>query len=219
MHFFRNSIIFLYFILVGCGLTQAQEFSLGLKGGVNYSVNKLSAQVVGSEGKFSTDSRLGYQGGAFAQLELGKFFVRPEVFYTHSKGEFPFPENPSLYRINKLSIPLLVGHDIYGPLRAFAGPAYQSFLKTNIENANPQPVNQQNNWAFQLGILWELKKFQIDLRYDFTLDSQNNQRIDLPGVMNNAFFDDGRLNQFMISINFKLFDSANPWIRRRSCYF
>ncbi|MCC8358438.1 outer membrane beta-barrel protein [Salinimicrobium sediminilitoris] len=219
MQFFRNYIIFFSFFLFGGIVARAQEFSLGLKGGGNYSVNKLSAQIDGSAGNFSTDSRIGYQGGAFAQLEFGNFFVRPEIFYSHARGEFPFPENPSLYSIDKLSIPVLVGHDIYRPLRAFAGPAYQTFLKTRIENVNPQPVNQQNNWAFQLGILWELKKFQFDLRYDITFDSRENQRINIPGVMNNAYFDDGRLNQFMLSINFKIFDSANLWRRKRSCYF
>ena len=62
---------------------------------------------------------------------------------------------------------------------------------------------------------------ELDLRYEYTLDSGKNQRIDIPGLMNNAYFDDGRLNQLMLSLNFKLWDSENPWNwrRRRSCYF
>lgn len=216
---FTKLSIFVILIFLGCIDAHPQEFSLGLKGGVNYSVNKLAAQIDGSAGSFSTDSRLGVQGGVFGQVELGKFFIRPEVFYSRAQGEFPFPDNPSLYTIEKLSIPLLIGHDLYGPVRVFGGPAYQSFLETTLENVEPSPVNLQNNWALQFGILVELKKFQFDLRYDFTVDSKKNQRIDIPGVMNDAYFDDGRLNQFMLSINYKIFDSANPWRRKRSCYF
>ena len=199
----------------------AQEYSFGLKGGLNASINQKAAEIVGSAGSFTTESRLGYQAGAFFQINYGKLYIRPEVFYSLSEGEFPFPHKPSLYSIEKISIPLLVGYEVYGPFSVFAGPAYQHFLSTELENIPFDIENQQNNIAAQFGVMYEYNRIQIDLRYEFTLSSEENQRIDIPGLMNQAYFDDGRLNQLMLSINFKLWDSANPWMmrRKRSCYF
>lgn len=206
-------------LLVGCFNLCAQEYSLGIKAGINTSINKRAAQIVGSAGSFTTDPKIAYQGGVFFELDFEQFFLRPEVFYSRAEGEFPFPTTPSLYSIDKLSIPLLMGYHIYGPFDIYAGPAYQHFLKVELEQV-PNIENQQKNIAAQFGVKVQLKRFEIDLRYDFTFDSELNQRIDIPGLMNNAYFDDGRLNQLMLSLNFKLWDSENPWRRRRrSCYF
>ena len=212
-------ILFCLLFLEGLSL-HAQEYSLGIKGGANYSFNKLAAQIDGSAGSFSTNSKLGYQGGVFFEWEFNKFFLRPEAFYSHAEGEFPFPDNPTIYSIDKLSFPLLLGYNVYGPLDIYGGPAYQHFLDVQIENV-PDFQNQQKNIAAQFGLKVQIKRFELDLRYDFTFDSKENQRIDIPGLMNNAFFDDGRLNQLMLSLNFKIFDSQNPWTWRRggSCYF
>lgn len=212
-------IVFFYLLCLSGPGINAQEFTAGIKGGVNYSFNKLAAQVDGTAGSFSTNSKPGFQGGIFYEWKSNKFFLRPEAFYSHAEGEFPFPNNPAVYSINKLSFPLLLGYNVYGPLDVYAGPAYQYFLDVQIQNV-PDFENQQSNLAAQFGIKVEFERFEIDLRYDFTFDSKENQRIDIPGLMNDAFFDDGRLNQLMLSLNFKIFDSQNPWVLARggSCY-
>ena len=202
---------------------QAQEISLGLKGGLNYSLNDKGAVVDAFGRRFNTDSRVGFQGGGFIQVEFERLFFRPEVFYNHVEGEFPFPDDPSLYSINKLSVPLLAGYNLWGPFSAYVGPAYQHFLSTEFENMPTPPENQQKNWAGQVGLFFEFRRFALDLRYDFTFDSSRNQRIRIPRVAENAHFDDGRLGQLMLSLDFKIFDSGIERDDRRrrtgSCYF
>lgn len=219
----------LHFYLLFCLLflgrlsAYAQEYSLGLKGGLNYSLNKKAAEIVGSAGSFTTNSRIGYQAGIFFQLDVNKFYFRPEVFYNVAEGEYPFPNQPSIYSIEKISIPFLVGYKIYEPLSIFAGPAYQNFLSTTLENVRWDVENQQSHLAGQFGIMYEFERLQIDLRYDFTFSSEENQRIDIPGLMSEAYFDDGRLNKLMLSLSYRLFNSQTlkmPRLRRqRSCYF
>ena len=214
-------LLFCFLVLGGLSL-RAQEYSLGLKGGINYSLDINAAEVSGSEGNFSTDSRTGYQAGGFFQINFDNFYLRPEVFYSRVVGEFPFPDMPSLYSIDKISIPLLAGYNFYGPFSIFAGPSYQHFLRTELENIRDELLIQQKNIAGQFGIMYEYKRFQVDVRYDFSFSSKKNQVIDIQGVMKDAYFDDGRLNQFMLGLNYKLFDPGLPRLptfRRRSCYF
>lgn len=211
----------LYLLLPGNSSLYSQEFTFGPKGGLNYSVDKKGAQIDGSAGSFNAEPQMGYQVGLFAQVKIGQMLLRPEVFYSHAEGEFPFPDQPSQYSIDKISIPLLLGFNFYRDFSVFGGPAYQLFIDTSLENTRDPVLNQQRNLAAQIGILYELGRFQVDLRYDFTFSGEENQRIEISGVMNNALFDDGRLNQFMLSLSFKLWDSTNPWMlrRKRSCYF
>ncbi|MDT0677673.1 outer membrane beta-barrel protein [Autumnicola musiva] len=217
---YLKSGIFLLFLIPVFPLC-AQEYSFGLKAGLGYTINQKAAEVDGSAGSFSADSKIGFLGGAFLEVGFGKFFVRPEVFYSHAEGEFAFPDLPSTYSVDKISIPLLLGYNIYGPVDIFAGPAYQEFLQVDLENtASPVEV-QQRNFATQLGVKLVLNRLEIDLRYDFTLDSKRNQLIDVGELMDEAYFDDGRLNQIMLSIGYRIFDTANPRRARsnRGCYF
>ena len=212
------------FVLLSTFSLCAQEYSLGIKAGLNTSLNERGAEIVGAEGGFSTNSRLGYQGGVFMEVDFNTLFLRTEIFFSHAEGEFPFPDNPVLYTVEKLSVPLLVGYNVYRSFDIYAGPAYQHFLKNDLEeitrtNSPDPPRNQQRNWAIQMGIKYVFKRLEIDLRYDFTFDSRANQKVDVPGVMSDVYFDDGRLNQLMLSLSYQLFDTQNPRRRRRSCYF
>ena len=127
------------------------------------------------------------------------------------------PCKPLQYTVNKLSVPLLVGYNIWGPIDIYAGIAYQNILNNKIETYSGILKSLQSPWAVQLGIKYVYNKIEIDLRYDFTLDTKENQRFSIGPE--SYGIDDGRLNQLMLSLSFKLFDSENPWRRKRSCYF
>tara|TARA_R100000935_G_scaffold56605_1_gene88615 strand:+ start:1278 stop:1904 length:627 start_codon:yes stop_codon:yes gene_type:complete len=205
---------------------RAQEYSFGLKGGINYSVDKVASEILERPTGIikSVESGLGFQGGVFFELSFNKFFVRPEIFYSNSSGQFNFPSSFK-YSVNKISVPLLLGYNVWGPLDIYAGPAYQNILSNKIENYNGPLENLQGSLAGQLGIKYVYKIIEIDLRYDFTMDSSKNQNIRIPSLAPtapgepNALMDDGRLNSLMLSLSLKLFDSANPWRRKSSCYF
>ena len=197
----------------------AQEYNYGLKGGINYTFGELSAQIYGNslEGSGYIQPGFGYQGGVFFELGLNKFFVRPEVLYTHSTGEFDLVPKPLQYKVSKLSLPLLGGYNIWGPVDIYAGIAYQYILNNKVETYSGKLKTLQSPWAGQVGIKYVNNKIEIDFRFDFTMDSKEYQsfRVDPTSYA----IDDGRLNLFMLSFSYKLFDNGIPWRRKRSCYF
>ncbi|TVZ26052.1 outer membrane protein with beta-barrel domain [Gillisia sp. Hel_I_86] len=211
------------FCLLSCmffSTVHAQQYSVGLKAGLNYSMNNEGSEIAGGGDSFSAESKIGYVLGAFAEVEFGKFFMRPEILYNHTTAEFPFSPNPSEYVVNKVSIPLLIGYNIFGPIDIYAGPSYQFFTEQTLENIMAPLEQEYNNLAAQIGIKVVFRRFELDLRYDFTFTSDDNQLVDINGVMNNAYFDDGRLNQAMLSLSYKLFGSnIAPARRKDNCYF
>ena len=213
-------IFFYLFLFLSAFIASSQEYSLGLKAGGSYSLNDNGSEIFGNGQRFSAESDFGYLGGAFFELEFGKWLVRPEVFYSSANGEFVFPNSSAKYNINKLSIPLLLGYNIYGPVDIYAGPAYQVIIDKNLENTRSTISQDHNNLAAQVGFKLGFNRWELDLRYDLTLPSDDFQRVDLINGFNNAFFDDGRLNQIMLSLSYKIFGSDLSPIRRGgSCYF
>lgn len=224
------------FLLILLGLfsltyTQAQEYSFGIKGGANYvmggSITGISSGGTFFDGTVDADPEFGFHGGVFFQLKFGKFFIRPEAMYHSMETTFEFPSQPSTYSVEKLSIPLLFGYNVWGPIDVYAGPAYQNIMSSSLEGTEPPNqiiVAQNTPLAAQAGVKFNFGRFELDFRYDRTLASEETQRVDIVNSdygINLADFTDSRLNQFLVSLSFKIGDSeSNPGRRRgRGCYF
>lgn len=99
-------------------------------------------------------------------------------------------------------------------------------MDSSLEGTEPpdlEIVAQNSPLSGQIGIKGSFGRFELDLRYDRSLSSQENQEVDIVNAdygINRATFNDTRLNQIMLSIGFKIFDSsANPGRRKGGCYF
>ncbi len=224
-----------YLLVIGLlcfSVSNAQEFSVGIKGGPSYVMGgQITGRVGGGTdfgGTVEADSKFKYHGGAFFEVRFNKFLIRPEVIYSAMETEFGFPRRPSIYAVEKVSVPLLFGYNVWGPVDIYAGPAYQKILDATLEGNEPdQPVIVQNSpLAVQAGIKASFGRFELDLRYDRTLASKEPYIINIVNGgsdgygINTADFDDSRLNQILLSVSFKIFDSAaNPGRRSGGCYF
>lgn len=211
--------------------TYAQEYSFGIKGGPNYAMGGeltgLDSGAGFNSDTFNPESKIGFHAGVFFQLKFGKFFVRPEAMYNSIDTEFAFPVQPALYSVEKLSIPLLFGYNVWGPIDIYAGPAYQNIMTSTLEGTEPpnQAIVAQNTpLAAQAGIKASFGRFELDLRYDRSMSSKETQPLDINNGeygVNRAEFTDTRLHQVLLSIGFKIGDSeSNPGRRRGGgCYF
>jgi len=212
-------------------VSNAQEFSFGIKGGPSYV---MGGQITGSnsglsyyDGTLEADSKINFHGGGFFEVRFDKFLVRPELIYSQMSTEFPFPDGEVVYEVEKISVPLLVGYNVWGPIDVYAGPAFQKILNSSLTRLpNSDLVVQNSPLAAQAGIKAGFGRFEIDLRYDRTLSSKEAidnldfDNDDSGTGLNKATFDDTRLNQILLSISFKIFDSAaNPGRRKGGCYF
>ena len=221
--------IFLPLALI-CGMIStsfSQEFSYGLKGGVNYT---MGGQITGNssngiywDGTVEGQGQVGYHGGAFVQVNFGNFFVRPEVVYTSLESEFDFPNQPSTYSVEKFDIPFLVGYNVFGPIDIYAGPVYSNILNSSLMgNELESPIVVQNSPInAQAGIKVEFGRFGLDVRYERTLSAAERQDLDIDNDqygVNLADFDDARLNQIIVSVIFKLGGPGLNVRRGRPCY-
>lgn len=221
----KQYILSLFLIFGVTFLSLSQEISYGLKGGINYT---MGGQITGIQARFSDETfeangEIGFHGGAFGQINWGKFFVRPEVVYTSLESTFEFPNQPSTYSVETVTVPLLIGYNIVGPLDIYAGPVYSNVLSATLEGEEfRDPIVVQNSPInAQVGAKVEYGRFGIDVRYERNLSSEEVQGLDILNAeygINEATFDDPRLHQVIVSIIFKIGGPGLNERRRRPCY-
>ncbi|MVN22860.1 porin family protein [Mucilaginibacter arboris] len=160
------------------------QFSLGVKGGVNFS--HLSV----NNGQINASELPGYQIGLWTRIGKG-FYVQPEVYLGSSGSNFNFQYNHSnqtvtesgKVRFTTLNVPLLLGQS-FGlsklNFRLMAGPMYSYVLNNdqnlsqNIKNAYQDFGNYRNSTlGYQAGAGIDILNFSVDLRYEGGLTEIN----------------------------------------------
>lgn len=217
-----------FFLFLGLvSFATAQELSYGLTGGVNYTtsgpITGNSSGVGNFSGTVEDEGGIGFRGGIFAQVNFGNFFVRPEVIYASLETEYPFPAQPATYSIERFTVPLLVGYNIFGPVDVYAGPVYSNILNATLEGEqvlNPIVV-QSSPVNAQVGVKAEFGRFGIDIRYEHSLSSVGGLLLDVDEAnygINLATFEDSTLDVIMVSLILKLGGPGLNTGRGRPCY-
>ena len=207
-------VTLLFFIYT---FSNAQEFALGLRGGLNNNtigdINSIggSFQTGHPDEVFSPNKKTGYQFGAFLNIEFGKFFVRPEINFVELKNSYDFPNSESKWSTSKMDIPLLIGYKIYEPVSIYVGPGFNFYDDALLEGANNASGASKINYissatTFIVGVNVEFKYFGVDLRYEMGNKEILEER-------NDMHFSDFGINQAdiysykpsMISINLNVF--------------
>ena len=222
-----NKALFLLLGFLCFSASNAQEFSVGIKGGPSYV---MGGQISGREGNgadfsetVNANSSIKFHAGAFFEFRSKRIFIRPEILYSSMETEFVFPRQNSKYALQKLSVPLLLGYNFPDVIDIYAGPAYQKILDASLEGNRPnRPVIAQNNpLAIQIGLKTSFTRIDLDLRYDRTLATNKPYIINIQNTgpdgygINSADFDDSSLDQILLSINFKIFNNGGNRGRRR----
>jgi hypothetical protein len=189
----KKYILSLTLLIAACVSARAQ-FSLGIKGGVNYST--IDAD------NLKNSSVAGYQAGAFLRLG-GAVYLQPEVYVSSTGGEFHSNDNglSGNVKFTNLDVPVLVGAR-FGPknlnFRLMAGPVFTSILNTN-ENLDQNfniAYNDFRNYKsstidFQAGAGVDIGAITADLRYQGGLNDVNDNHSQ-------------RQNLWALSIGFKI---------------
>jgi hypothetical protein len=164
-------------LLIAVSISAKAQFSLGIKGGVNYS-------TINSD-NLRSSSVAGYQVGAFARIG-GGLYLQPEVYLSSSGGDFNSNDNSYSARIRftNLNVPVLLGLR-FGPqnlnLRVMAGPIYTSVLSHSesfSQNINSAVIDfgqyKNSTLGFQAGAGVDLGAITADLRYEGGLSDINS---------------------------------------------
>ena len=180
----------------------AQKNGIGIKGG-------LSSTQVNFEGEqfVPSNAQLGYHLGVFAQFGGVGFFVQPEVLFTQTRGQFleisslsSIPPINYEAKFNRLDVPVMAGFRMLKVIRIMAGPIASFNIDSSLEEAGTTVQNidfKKATLGYQTGVGVDLGNLSIEGKYEGGL-SKFTDKI-------GSFTTDNRLNQWVLSVGFKLF--------------
>lgn len=192
----QPQIIFLFFLLFSSSFIQAQDYFVGVKGGVNYNtIGDLYhlGEETGIGGDltpnisttFSPTKAMGNHYGIYVTADFGNFFVRPELNFTSMKNSYTLGLNTTTnWTSSKIEIPILIGYNIYKPVSIYAGPVFSSISDRELEGLRTTngivdtPIKfDKNATSFSAGVLVQYKRYGLDLRYDYGITAVKKQQI------------------------------------------
>jgi len=179
----------LVLLLLLCAFTNAQEFAIGIKGGLNYysigDINSRGGSLPGSppDELFSPNQEMGTQYGVFLDVSFDKFYIRPEINFVSNKNNYDFPIKTVQWAASKVDVPILVGYKVFDPISIYIGPSFSFFSKMTMESANnipgPNPINfEKSATNLMFGVQVEFKRFGVDLRYESGSKETTEERND-----------------------------------------
>ncbi len=133
---------------------------------------------------FVDKARYGLHGGIFIQMQLGGFFIQPEVLYnstnfkygidslTNGQGTHLFTDT---YR--NIDFPVMLGLKA-GAVRLGGGPVGHLFLDSDSgfgEYNGFDPFLEDLTWGWQAGIGLDFWKLHIDVRYEGNFSKLGDQ--------------------------------------------
>lgn len=194
--------ILVFLLVMGSSLTlYAQKNGLGIKAGLT------STQVdFESEQFIPSDAQMGYHLGVFARFGGMGFFVQPEVLFTQTSGriklQLPTPNLTKDYEVkfNRLDVPVLAGFRFLKVVRVMAGPIASFSIDSSLKESGTIVKDIDFNQAtlgYQMGVGLDLGNISIDGRYEGGL-SEFTENI-------GSLTADNRINQWLLSVGFKLF--------------
>ncbi len=166
-----KQILFVFFACTMATTTQAQSFRLGAKVGAN--LNKISGK------SFDENFNLGYQIGAFAEINFNKKIgIQPEVLISQS-GTKTTTFNGSLTpntdaKLNYISIPLLLRYNIGKMVTLNLGPQYSILMnqdRTAVQNGTDAFSN--GDFAMVGGASINFRYLRLYGRYAIGLNNLN----------------------------------------------
>lgn len=201
--------------ILSLGITNAQFFSYGIKGGINYSKLKFDEiqnidGLAGAEYNLLQDESFqSFHFGVMTRMNVFKMYIQPELYFNTSGGKvlveevqggLVTSESVKEVKISKLDLPILFGYKI-GPGRINVGPVASVVLKENnaIGEVIPELDHLSKNASigFQAGVGVDILKFlTIDYRFEGSLKKWEDKLT----VAGSAYSFDSRANMHLLSL-------------------
>jgi len=198
-----KKLVFVLLCVLSSLAVHAQKSGFGLKAG-------LSSTQVDFEGDqlVPRDAQLGYHLGVFARFGGVGFFVQPELLFTQTSGQFKLEvppassTSPANYeaKFNRLDVPVMAGFRILKIIRVMAGPIASFNIDSSLKEAGTTVQNidfKKATLGYQAGVGLDIGTLSIEGKYEGGL-SNFTENI-------GAYTADNRLNQWVLSVGFKLF--------------
>ncbi len=202
-------IVLLLFVLSAYKM-YAQNFELGVKGGVNYAQSVI-LQVVSTNGinvnEVQNEKGMGLVFGGFARASFGKIIFQPEILFSEDQQLVTLADadvqNMDLgdfltLNVDKMDIPLIIGYRAFNTIRLMGGPVF-----SHVQVDANDPLFQFDNltMGYQAGIGFDIGKISADARYEGNLSKFKDQF----DTENGAIEVDSRKSLFQFTLGYSLF--------------
>ncbi len=194
-------VVFLFFagVVVSTTSLAQVQFSLGIKGGVNF------ANINVSDPQATWDGKTGFHGGAFALFKVTAFAVQPELIFSQQGSKVSFNSQDINANFSYLNVPIMAKFYLPLGLNLQLGPQF-GFLTTAESDYNPvtgsvgntdlKEYYKNSDVSIGMGIGWDLPmKISIDARYNLGITE----------IEDNASLSQTKNQVFQISVGYKLF--------------
>ncbi|AXT56012.1 PorT family protein [Aquimarina sp. AD1] len=200
----KNVVVFLILFSSCTIISQEKGINFGVKAGLNYGDNgKIEFSDVTNAGdnllSENADDRVGYHIGVFLRGDItDNFYLKPELQYTQNSSSYSFDNRKLNYNVKKLDLPILAGIYLLGPLHVFGGPSLQYIVDNDLEDVRLSEVKNEFTVGVQFGVGLQIRRLNIDLRYERGITENQAQTID--ANTGQTIRVDSRPNQFILSL-------------------
>ena len=185
----KHPLILITFLLI-FSIGNAQEYSFGIKGGLNfnsigelYHIGTANGGGIGvtpfEDTYYTTDKEDGHHYGAFVMIDFGKFFIRSEINFVSLKNRYPLSKKESYWTTERIDIPILFGVKVFNPISIYAGPVLSSISSMELEGVEFPIEFKKSAVNLGVGILVDFGRFGFDVRYEHGIKTIESQRIDI----------------------------------------
>lgn len=169
-----------------------------------YNTDKGVLKSAGDAYRNKGKGSMGFQAGAMMRIKAAGFYVQPELLYTSFKNEYKEMGETLEIKKDRLDIPLNVGKTFaLGLVQVQTGPVL-SFNLNDKANRGVGKADKKDDVSlgWQLGTGVNIKKLNLDVRYEFGLGKTTSKY--LQGAAGTNFETKDRTNMLNISLGYFL---------------
>lgn len=194
----KKIAVLLLFAAIAINVNAQGFFDIGPK--VGFNTSKITTNMADYTPKANTS----YQFGAFARINLGRFYIQPEAYSNSKKGEVVSLSNGlstiNSFNLKTIDVPALLGIKIINQkpfnVRVMAGPVFSFLTDKSVKGQFTEDNLKNSFFGWQYGVGVDFLFLTLDARKE----SFSNNLYSAPNFDFNT-----KSGTFVISLGLKLF--------------
>lgn len=190
----KKLIILIIFAVFSLSSHAQGNIEVGLKAGLNTS--KISMNL----SDYTPQAVNNFQFGAFARLNLSRFYIQPEAYFNSKGGEYIDKISPATinsFDLNTIDVPALVGFKVINKkaynLHVLAGPVFSFVTNKSVSSQLTETAIKNSFFGWQYGVGADFLFITLDAR----MESLSSNLYATPNF-------DSKNGTFVISLGFKI---------------
>ena len=190
-----KKILFVVILFLAVQLSYAiSPVNIGLKAG--YTTSKITTSL----DQFNDGSVSNFLVGAFARVNLGKWYVQPEAYFSSKGGELSDVNSSESFDLKTIDVPVLLGYKVFQVasmnVRVNAGPVFSFVTDKDGDTSGSSPFDPDHIKDNYVGI-------QYGAGIDFLFLSLDARMENSLGDIHSGSSGDEKSKLFMVTLGIK----------------